>query len=481
MASAPELRLSSAYVSGAWHPFNGARQMELINPDTEARTGTLTSPDAELVSAVVGAATDAQPAWSQSSTRQRLQLLRAIIALTEQHADDLAQLISEEIGAPIDFARAAQVGTAIKHLRATETALATASTDIALDGDPMHRVRYEPVGVAGLITPWNWPLNQVVLKVGAALAAGCPMVLKPSEYATRTAIAFTEIIHAAGIPKGVFNLLIGDKETGAQLAAHPGIDMISFTGSSTAGRKVSQAAADRFARTALELGGKSPNLLFEDCDVETSVRQGLAHCFRNAGQSCNAASRMLVARPIYDEVVALAAKIAQATPVGRPFDSGPHQGPLINRAQFDRVRAMIKACDARCVAGGAEPPVGFSPGFYVRPTVFADVSPNDPLFQEEVFGPVLTITPFEDEDHAVALANNTRFGLAAYIQTADPARADRVAARLRAGMLQVNGTSRAEGAPFGGVKASGHGREGGLWGIQSFQEVKSISGAAQRG
>ncbi|MEM9426444.1 MAG: aldehyde dehydrogenase family protein [Pseudomonadota bacterium] len=471
--------LSTAFINGKWLSFDGHRHRPLIDPDTEKTVGSIFCPRESVVDAAVQSAVRAQSDWAVSPIGDRLALLTRITELVEKRSDQLAGIISAEIGAPIDFASAAQVQAAIQHLMATHEALSDMTNETCTGGDPAHRVRYEAVGVAGLITPWNWPLNQVVLKVGAALAAGCAMVLKPSEYATRSAMAFTEIVAEAGVPRGVFNLLIGDPETGAQLVAHPGIDMVSFTGSTRGGQQVMQSASARFARTAMELGGKSPNLLFEDCDLETAVRQGLAHCFRNAGQSCNAASRMLVARPIYDDAVAFAADIAGKTQVGRPFDPGPHIGPLVNRAQFDRVRGFIEAglgSGARLAAGGPDRPSHLHQGYYVRPTVFADVSPDNTLFQDEIFGPVLTMTAFEDEDHAIQLANATRYGLAAYIQTADPARADRVASKLRAGMVQINGTSRAQGAPFGGQKTSGHGREGGLWGIRSFQEVKSISG-----
>jgi aldehyde dehydrogenase (NAD+) len=292
-----------------------------------------------------------------------------------------------------------------------------------------------------------------------------------------------DVVAEAGLPDGVFNLLIGDGQTGAQLAAHPDVDMISFTGSTQVGRAVGKQAADRFVRTAMELGGKSPNLLFSDCELETALRQGLAHCFRNAGQSCNAASRMLVERPMYARAVGLAAKIASETRLGWPQEGGQHLGPLVNRNQFERVNGLIEegmSSTARLVAGGPGRAAGFARGFFVPPTVFADVSRDNMLFQKEIFGPVLTMTPFETEGEAIELANATPYGLAAYIQTACPARADRVAKKLRAGMVQVNGTSRAAGAPFGGLKASGHGREAGIWGIRAFQDVKSISGAAAR-
>jgi len=340
-------------------------------------------------------------------------------------------------------------------------------------------VRYESLGVAALITPWNWPLNQTALKVGAALAAGCAMVLKSSELAPRSGALFAECVAEAEAPQGVFNHLIGDAETGASLIAHPDVDVVSFTGSTAVGRLIAEAAGRNLKKAILELGGKSPNLLFADCDPGLAVHQGLAHCFRNAGQSCNAASRMLVERPIYDRVVELAAEAARDTEVAPPDQPGKHLGPLISQSQFDRVQALIEAAiadGARLVAGGPGRPAGFERGFYARPTVFADVTPDMEIFQTEAFGPVLTLTPFDTEDEAVRLANATPFGLAAYIQSTDDEQIDRVCRQLRVGMIQVNGQSREQGAPFGGVKASGFGRESGRFGIREYQAIKSISG-----
>jgi len=319
----------------------------------------------------------------------------------------------------------------------------------------------EPAGVAALITPWNWPLNQVVLKVGAALAAGCPMVLKPSELGADTAALFAEAVNDAALLPGTFNLLQGGAEVGAALVADPRVAVISFTGSTRAGQSIAAAAAVGFRRTVLELGGKSPNIIFADCDLDRAIRQGLAHCFRNNGQSCNAAARMLVERSVYDDAVALSADMAHAWPVGAPDRPGTHVGPQVSAAQFAHVQGLIESG----VAQGS------------RPTVLADVTPAMRVFREEIFGPVLTITPFDTEPDAIALANDSDYGLAGYIQTSDPARADRVARALRVGMVQVNGQSRVAGAPFGGVKQSGVGREAGLWGIRAFQDIKSISGA----
>ncbi len=479
---ATQAELNQSFVSGLWMQAKGPRVLGLVDPHSEADAGSLVASESGLVDQAVRAARDALREWSRSPRTVRRNALEGLIQGIEARREIFAQTISAEIGAPIDFCHKQQVAAALAHLRATLAALECESNDSQLGPDPAHRVRYEAMGVAALITPWNWPLNQVVLKVGGALAAGCPMVLKPSEYATRTAVLFAQVMAELDLPAGVFNLVIGDGQTGADLVAHPGVDVVSFTGSTRAGSHIAATAAARFARTTLELGGKSPNLLFADCDLETAMTQGVAHCFRNSGQSCNAASRMLVERQVYDRAVALAAEIARATPLGAPAAPGPHLGPLVNRAQYERVQGYLDygvTSDARLISGGPGRADGFAQGYYVTPTVFADVTPENRLFQEEIFGPVLTMTPFDGEDQAIALANQTPYGLAAYVQTSDPARADRVSRQLNAGMIQVNGTSRVQGAPFGGRGASGQGREAGIWGIRAFQDIKSISGAAR--
>ena len=451
---------------------------DLYDPATGAGRAPFRAASEDQVARAVAAAQ--RSGWPDSTPAARLAALVALRDGIARRHEAFAALISEEIGAPIDFARAAQVDAALAHLDATIAVLPEALAE-QTGPDPVHRVRFEPVGVSALITPWNWPLNQMVLKLGAALAAGCPAVLKPSELAPRTAALLLDCCDGAGLPEGTLGLLLGDGATGAALAAHPGIAHVSFTGSTEAGRAVARIAAERFARTTLELGGKSANLLFADCDLPLAIRQGVAHCVRNAGQSCNAASRMLVERAIYGEAVALAAQAMAAIAVDRPDRPGAHIGPQVSLAQWERVQALIAtgcAEGARLVAGGAGRPEGLDEGFYSRPTAFADVTPDMTLFTTEIFGPVLTLTPFDTEAEAIALANATPYGLAAYVQTGDQARADRVSRALHAGMIQVNGTSRAQGAPFGGIKASGWGREAGLWGIRAFQEIKSISGAA---
>ncbi len=441
--------------------------------------------EGDVAGAVARARADFDARWGDDADRARgLAILERLIERVSARDKDLAQAISREIGAPIDFARARHVVAALDHLRATRDAARSAEDDIAPPDAPEHRVRYEPVGVAALITPWNWPLNQIALKVGAGLVAGVSMILKPSEHASASALIFADCMAQAGAGAGRFQLLLGDGAVGAALVAAPGVDLISFTGSTEVGRQTAQTAAADFKRTSLELGGKSANILFADCDLDLALGQGVAHCFRNTGQSCNAAARMLVERPIYEAAQTRAARIAREYAIGAPDAAGAHLGPLVNAAQFDRVQAAIHTGldeGARLIAGGPGRPEGVTRGYYPRATVFADVTPEMALFHHEVFGPVLTMTPFDTEDAAIALANATRYGLAAYVQTGDPVRADRVARRLQAGMVQVNGSSRAPGAPFGGRRQSGWGREAGLWGIRAFQDIKSISGVSSAG
>ena len=412
---------------------------------------------------------------------ERGEVLRAILAVYEKRAQEMAEAISTEMGAPIDMALSDQAGAGRGHLKAFIRALDALEWEHPLrPGVEGQEMTYEPAGVAALITPWNWPMNQVVLKVGAALAAGCTMVLKPSEVAPMSSILFSEIIHEAGVPAGVYNMVNGDGAgVGSILSAHPEIDVVSFTGSTRAGILISKAAADTVKTVSLELGGKSPNLVFSDTDVDAAVARGASFCFANTGQSCNAATRMLVERDSYDRAVEVAKATAEATVVDLPSKAGGHIGPLVSQAQFDKVQRLIQAGideGARLVAGGTGRPDGLNRGWFAKPTVFADTTPDMTIMREEIFGPVLAMMPFDSEEEAIELANDTPYGLAAYVQTDDPQRARRVSRQLRAGMIQVNGAHRASGAPFGGYKQSGVGREGGVWGIEEFLEIKTVSG-----
>jgi len=469
------------YIDGAWVAPHEARDFPVYNPATEEPYATISLGGAADVEAAIAAARRAFPSFSMTTPAERGEILRAILAVYETRAGDMAEAISHEMGAPIDMALSDQAGSGSSHLKAFIR---------ALDGFQWHRelrpgvagqdLVFEAAGVAALITPWNWPMNQVVLKVGAALAAGCTMVLKPSEIAPMSSILFTEIMHEAGVPAGVYNMVNGDGAgVGSILSAHPGIDVVSFTGSTRAGILISKAAADTVKTVSLELGGKSPNLVFADSDLDAAVERGARFCFANTGQSCNAASRMLVERSVYNRAVEVAQATAEATKVDLPSKAGAHIGPLVSQVQFDKVQTLIQSGideGARLVAGGTGRPEGLNRGWFARPTVFADTTPDMTIMREEIFGPVLAMMPFDTEDEAIEIANDTPYGLAAYIQTGSAERARRVAARLRAGMIQVNGASRASGAPFGGYKQSGVGREGGVWGIEEFLEMKTISG-----
>ncbi len=397
-------------------------------------------------------------------------------------AEDMGEAISLEMGAPIAMAKAAQAGAGAGHIKSFIRAFKSFEFDRELGSHaPGDRILMEPVGVCGLITPWNWPMNQVTLKVIPALAAGCTMVLKPSEIAPLSSHLFAEMLDEAGFPAVVFNLVNGDGPgVGTQLSGHPDIDMISFTGSTRAGIAISENAANTIKRVSLELGGKGANLIFSDAD-DKAVTRGARHCFNNSGQSCNAPTRMLVERSVYDQAVEHAAAAAEQTAVDIASKEGRHIGPVVSETQFNKIQTLIEKGieeGARLVAGGPGRPEGVDRGYFVRPTVFADVNNEMTIAREEIFGPVLSIIPFEDEAEAVSIANDTPYGLTNYVQTQDQDRAHRVARRLRSGMVEMNGQSRGAGAPFGGYKQSGNGREGGMWGLEDFLEVKSVSGWA---
>ncbi|WP_321936299.1 aldehyde dehydrogenase family protein [Paraburkholderia sp. J8-2] len=475
------IKHSSLYINGIWLQTKSTETFWAVNPSTEEPFAEFGVASAGDVDRAVSAATDAFPAWSASDKSTRSEALSRILEAYESRSEDLAIALATEMGAPIDLARNSQVLSGANHLRAFIKALdAFNFVETASEEVSGQNVLHEAVGVAGLITPWNWPLNQITLKVGAALAAGCTMVLKPSEVSPLSGQIFAEIIDAAGLPKGVFNLVHGDgATTGAALVAHPDIDVISFTGSTRAGIAISEAAAPSIKRVSLELGGKSPSLVFADAELEKAVKWTTNFCFNNSGQSCNAATRLLVERSVYDRAVEIAADVAQNIRVDEAARPGDHIGPLSSRTQFNKVQDCITRAineGVKLVAGGAGRPEGKQRGFFAKPTVFADVTTEHSIFRDEVFGPVLAITPFDSEEQAVELANDTVYGLSAYIHTSDATRGRRVARQVRAGMVQLNGTSRAPGTPFGGYKQSGNGREGGRWGIEEFLEVKLVTG-----
>ncbi len=475
------LRRLEFYIDGQWRAPVRGNPLEVVNPADEQPFAVISLGSAGDVDAAVAAARRAFPGWAAAGLDARIALTEKLRAIYEARMDDMAEAISKEMGAPISLARDAQAAAGLGHIKAFVRVAKGYGFEHALDErNPQERIIHEPIGVCGLITPWNWPMNQVALKVIPALLAGCTVVLKPSEIAPLSSMLLADMIHEAGFPAGVFNLVNGDGPTvGEAMSRHPGIDMMSFTGSARAGIAVQKAAADTVKRVSLELGGKSPNIVFADEGLADAVKRGVRHCFNNTGQSCNAPTRMLVERPAYERAVEIAADVAAGTKVGDPAEAGRHIGPLASQTQFDKVQDLIArgiAEGARLVAGGLGRPEGFNRGYYVRPTVFADVGNDMTIAREEIFGPVLVMIPFANEEEAVEIANDTPYGLAAYVQSQDQARAERVARRLRAGMVQINGANRPSASPFGGYKQSGNGREGGKWGLEDFLEVKAVSG-----
>ena len=467
------------YIDGRWVAPLVRCDMPVVDPTTETQFATVTCGHADDIDAAVRAARCVLPTWAQTPAVLRKDMVRRILQEFDKRQVDLATAISREMGAPIDLAMTRQFRGGRKHIEQFIAAFDHVEFERQLAPDtPQDLILKQPIGVVGLITPWNWTLNQIALKCIAALLAGCTMVLKPSEITPLTAMIWTEILHDAGIPAGVFNLVNGDASTGAALVAHPDVDLISFTGSTDAGINISKSAAETVKRVVLEMGGKGANLIFDDA-ADDAVRDGVDDCFANSGQSCNAPTRMLVARSRYDEALEQAQEAALATKVGSSHMSGDHIGPVASQEQFDKVQSLIQSGlnqGARLIAGGLGRPEGLETGFYVRPTVFADVTPSMDIARREIFGPVLCIVPFDTEDEAIAMANDTRYGLTNYIQTADADRQIRVARQLRSGMVEINGVARGPAAPFGGMRQSGNGREGGVWGIEEFLEVRSISG-----
>ncbi len=468
------------YINGAWVDPAQPSDLQVIDPSTEDPCAVISLGGQADTDAAVAAARAAFPNWMRTPVEERIALVEKLLEVYTARSEEMAQAISLEMGAPIDLARQAQVGAGAGHMKN----FIRAAKDFEFirplgDHAPNDRIIHEPIGVCALITPWNWPMNQITLKVIAAAIAGCTMVLKPSEESPLDAILFADMVHEAGFPPGVFNLVNGDGAgVGSQLSSHADVDMVSFTGSTRAGILISKAAADTLKRVHLELGGKGANVIFEDAD-EKAVKRGVLHMMNNSGQSCNAPSRMLVQQSVYDQTVDAAAEIAKGIQVGSSHDEGRHIGPVVNETQWSKIQGLIqKGIDegARLVAGGPGRPEGFNKGFYVRPTVFADVTNDMTIAREEIFGPVLSIIPFESEEDAVRIANDTPYGLTNYVQTQDGAKANRMAMNLRSGMVEMNGQGRGAGAPFGGMKQSGNGREGGVWGIEDFLEVKAVSG-----
>ncbi|MCU1592336.1 MAG: aldehyde dehydrogenase [Frankiales bacterium] len=465
----------SFYIGGQWVPATGRDALPVVDPATEEQIASVPAGEAADVDRAVEAARAAFGSWSATPADERSRLLSATADALEARTDEIAALISSEMGTPLSFSVAVQVGNPVRVLRSFAEMLTTYAFEEQVGNSLVVK---EPIGVVGAITPWNYPLHQVVAKVAAALAAGCTVVLKPSEVAPLSSYALAEVFEQVGLPAGVFNVVTGlGPVVGERIAEHPDVDMVSFTGSTAAGKRVMAVAAGTVKKVSLELGGKSAFVILDDADLGKAVKVGLANCFINGGQTCTAWTRMLVPASKYDEVLALAREGAAKYPVGEPTAEGTRIGPLANANQYKKVVGYIEqaiADGATLVVGGPDRPEGLDKGYYVKPTVLGGVKPGSRVEQEEVFGPVLAVIPYDDEDEAVEIANGTPYGLAGGVFSGDQERALRVARRMRTGMVDVNGGRFNVLAPFGGYKQSGNGRELGEFGLEEFLEIKSL-------
>ena len=465
------------YINGRWVAPHEPSDFEVVNPATEEVCGVVSLGGESDVKDAVGAAKAAFESYGRSSREERLDVLDSCITAFKKYYNDIAEAIREEMGAPQQLAVTAQAGCGLGHLKVAFKTLKEFEFDEEIG---LHRVIKEPIGVCGLITPWNWPVNQIACKVAPALAVGCTMVLKPSEIAPFSAYLWARIMDEAGVPKGVFNLVNGDGPVvGTALSSHPDVDMISFTGSTRAGISVAKNAAITVKRVSQELGGKSPNIILADADLDSAVTQGVQSMFSNSGQSCNAPSRMLVPAGKLEQAESIAAQVAADTVVGDPGVEGTQMGPVVSQAQFDKVQGLIKQGmqeGAKLVAGGPGKPNGLEKGFFVKPTIFSQVKNEMVIAREEIFGPVLTMIPYQSEEEAIQIANDTPYGLAGYVQSGDVAHAREVASRIRAGSVSINGAVPSLDVPFGGFKQSGNGREWGAHGFADFLEIKAVAG-----
>jgi acyl-CoA reductase-like NAD-dependent aldehyde dehydrogenase len=476
MATAAELQArETIFIGGEWVEPQGTEAFEVVNSTTEEVMGSIPACTPDDVDLAVRAARDAFDSWSQTPRGERAEQLAAIAAGLGERSDEIAATIAQELGMPLKLSKIIQAGLPTGQFAAMPELIEEVAWEEEIGNS---RVLREPVGVLGAITPWNYPLNQIAAKVAPALAAGCTVVLKPSEVVPLNAFILAEVIESAGLPAGAFNLVTGSGPVvGEAIAAHPGVDMVSFTGSTRAGRRVSELASATVKPVAMELGGKSPNVILDDADLERAVPDGVAKCFLNSGQTCSALTRMLVPRSRLAEAEQLAVQAAETFTPGDPFDESTRLGPLVSEAQRERVRGYIRRGEeegAKLLTGGVEPPEGLDKGFFVRPTVFSEVTPEMTVAQEEIFGPVLVIQPFDDEEDAVRIANATVYGLAGAVWSADEERAIRVAKRIRTGQIEINGGRFNPIAPFGGYKQSGHGRENGRYAIEELLQVKSL-------
>ena len=466
------------YINGKWVSPSKPNDFEVINPSTEEAFATISLGFKEDTNAAVSAAKQALVTWSESSKEERVGLLEKLLDIYKRRYSEMVEAISMEMGAPMDWSRDSQTSSGQSHLEDFIVRLKEFKFDEQFSPESNNRICYEPIGVCGLITPWNWPINQIALKVVPAFATGCTMIHKPSEIAPMSAMLFAEMIDEAGFPAGVFNLVNGDGVgVGTDISTHPDIDLVSFTGSTRAGKLILKNGADTIKRVCLELGGKGGNIVFADSHPN-AVRDGIRNVMSNSGQSCDAPTRMLVERSIYERAVKEAADEANKIKVDLASKAGDHIGPVISKIQFDKIQSLIKSGieeGAKLVAGGPDRPEDFKKGYFIKPTIFTDVDNNMRVAKEEIFGPVLSIIPFETEEEAIQITNDTEYGLGNYLQTSDKEKAKRVSRKLRSGIVYVNNQAADSGTPFGGYRQSGNGREGGSWGLHEYLEVKTIT------
>jgi len=467
------------YINGKWVNPIKKNDLEVINPSNENAYAVISLGAKEDVDLAVRHAKNAFLSWSTIDKKTKVFLLEKLLQIYNRRWDEISQTISDEMGAPLDWSSSAQTASGADHINDFIKRLKEFDFEKKFENNSNNFIVYEPIGVCGLITPWNWPINQITLKVIPALASGCTMILKPSEIAPLSGMLFAEIIDEAGFPSGVFNLINGDGDgVGSDLSSHNDIDMISFTGSTRAGKLISKNAADTIKRVCLELGGKGGNIIFADAHPD-AVREGVRNIMSNSGQSCDAPTRMLVEKSIYKKAIKEASEEANKIKVDLASKKGDHIGPVISKKQYNKIIDLIKSGieeGASLVAGGPEKPSGLKNGYFIKPTIFTDVSNNMRIAKEEIFGPVLSIIPFENEDDAISIVNDTTYGLGNYVQTQDKDRAKRVARKFRSGGVYINGNSAEPGTPFGGYRQSGNGREGGNWGLEEYLEVKTICG-----
>ena len=476
------LEKRSFYINGKWISPSKSNDFEVINPSNEEAFAVISLGSAEDTNLAVEAAKKAFVKWKETSKEERINLLEKLLKIYKKRFNEMSEAMSKEMGAPIDFATSVHTASGQSHLEDFILRLKNFKFEEYFNTKSNNYISHEPIGVCGLITPWNWPINQIALKVFPAFATGCTMVLKPPEIAPISPMLFAEMVHEAGFPKGVFNLVNGDGAgVGTQISGHPDIDMVSFTGSTRAGKLISKNAADTTKRVCLELGGKGGNIVFAD-SYPNAVRDGVRNVMSNSGQNCDAPTRMLVEKSIYERAVKEAINEANKINVDLASKEGDHIGPVISKTQYDKIVDLIKigiAEGATLSAGGPDRPNNLSKGYFVKPTIFSDVTNNMQIAKKEIFGPVLCIIPFETEKEAIKITNDTEYGLGNYIQTEDKEKAKRVAKKLRSGLVYINGNSLDPGTPFGGYKQSGNGREGGIWGLEEFLEIKTITGWKQ--